>query len=264
MTDITVDTRLAPLPGVGKLLVAQTRYQFRLLLSTPRALTAGVGLPVVLLLVSNATGGSIDIPHLAGLAVLGLSITAWSTHGINLVAAREAGVLKRWRATPLPAWCYFGGRIAATVLVAVMGGAVTVLAGVALYGAPLDARSAVGVLLALALGALAWAAPATALTGLIPNVESAWPIMSLTYLPVVLISGVFGTLGTEPGWLARIARALPAQPLIDAVTRSLQHHAVPAHDLVVLAAWAGAGLVAALLLFRWEPHRPTQRRAARS
>ncbi len=32
----------------------------------------------------------------------------------------------------------------------------------------------------------------------------------------------------------------------------------------MLAAWAVAGLVAAIATFRWEPHRPTQRRPARA
>lgn len=37
-----------------------------------------------------------------------------------------------------------------------------------------------------------------------------------------------------------------------------------ARDLIVLAAWAIAGLAVAVATFRWEPHRPTQRRAARA
>jgi ABC-2 type transport system permease protein len=258
MLDVT-DRPPNALPSAVKIAAVQTRYQLHLLLKTSRTLVAGIGLPVVLLLITNLKGGSIPASHLAGLAVLGVSITAWTTHGIGLVAAREAGVLKRWRATPVPPWCYFAGRIAATVVVSVLAGVATVLAGVALYGTPLGVQSALAMLLALVVGAMAWAAPATAITGLIPTVESAWPIMSLTFMPIVLISGVFGTIDNEPPWLAHLAAVLPGQPLIDAVTRSLQHGTVPAHDLVVLGCWAIAGLVGALALFRWEPHRPGKR-----
>jgi len=53
----------------------------------------------------------------AGRATFGLTLTAWNTYGVRLVAARESGVLKRWRATPLPRWCYFLGRILATALI---------------------------------------------------------------------------------------------------------------------------------------------------
>ena len=43
---------------------------------------------------------------------------AYLSHASGLVVAREDGVLRRWRATPLPSWGYFAGRIVATVLLA--------------------------------------------------------------------------------------------------------------------------------------------------
>jgi ABC-2 type transport system permease protein len=258
------ETITAPAPGrlpnTGRLLGAQVRYQLRLLLRSPRALGAGVAIPALLLLLSNPGRDGVPAAHLAGLAVLGVTTTAWVTHGIGLVAAREAGVLKRWRATPLPPWCYLAGRIGATVLVAAAAAAVTVAIGVARYDTRLDAGAAVGVLVAVGLGALAWAAAATALTGVIPNVESASPILTLTYLPVILVSGTFGALAGEPHWLTTLAGFLPAQPMIDATARALGHTSgppvVPGHDLIVLTGWAAAGLVASLMAFRWAPNRP--------
>jgi ABC-2 type transport system permease protein len=266
MAESNTPGSLRRLPSSGRLLVAQVGYQLRLLLRTPRALGAGVAVPALLLVLSNPKGGGVPAAHLAGLAVLGVTITAWVTHGIGLVAAREAGVLKRWRAAPLPPWCYFAGRITATVLVATAAAAVTVLIGVARYGTHLDAATAVGLLVAVGLGALAWAASATALTGVIPRVDSASPILTLTYLPVILLSGVFGSLSSQPHWLTTLAGYLPAQPMIDAATRALQHTTsppvLPGHDLLVLAGWAIIGLVASLVLFRWEPSRPAQRRTS--
>jgi len=50
----------------------------------------------------------------------------------------------------------------------------------------------------------------------------------LTYFPVIIISGVFGSI-SEPHWLFTIG-----------------------------------GMLAAIGVFRWEPRRPTQRRAART
>jgi ABC-2 type transport system permease protein len=254
------------LPSIGRLLLAQVRYQLRLLLRSPRALGAGVAIPALLLLSAPGHAG-VPAAHLAGLAVLGVTTTAWVTHGIGLVAAREAGVLKRWRATPLPPWCYFVGRITATVLVAILAAVVTVLIGVERFGTHLDTGAAVGVLVSVGLGALAWAGTATAITGVIPNMESASPILTLTYLPVILVSGTFGSLASQPHWLTTLASYLPAQPMIDAATRALQHTSgppvVPGQDLVVLAGWTIAGVVASLVLFRWEPSRPAQRRTTK-
>lgn len=253
------------MPGAGRLLATQISYQARLLASG-RAITIGVGLPVILLFASHGTHGHAGAAGIAGYAVFGLTLTAWNTYGVRLVAAREAGVLKRWRATPLPRWCYFLGRIVATVVVAVAAGAATVAAGVLLYGTHLTVSGALGALVAFVLGGFAWAATATALTAVIPTVEAAAPTLMLTYFPVIIISGIFGAI-SEPHWLATIASYLPAQPLVGAVASALQHTAghplLPARDLVVLAVWAVAGLAAAIATFRWEPHRPAQRRPAR-
>jgi ABC-2 type transport system permease protein len=261
------NTRTAPirLPGAGRLLLAQIRYQ-ALLLAGGRAVVIGVGLPVLLLIASNTRYAHPGAPQVAAYAVFGLTLTAWNTYGVRLVAAREAGVLKRWRATPLPRWCYFLGRVTATVIVAGLAGAATIIVGVLLYHTRLSTEAALGALAALVLGGFAWAATATALTAAIPTVEAAAPTLMLTYFPAVIISGVFGSI-SEPHWLYTIATYLPAQPLIGAVTSSLRHAAgtplLPARDVITLAVWAVAGLAAAIRLFRWEPRRPGQRRAPR-
>jgi ABC-2 type transport system permease protein len=270
---MTHSTGTAPgrLPHVGTLLVAQIRYQIRRLLASGRALAVGAGLPVILLVASK---GKDAHPNVAGYAVFGLTITAFSTYGLRLVAAREAGVLKRWRATPLPRWCYFLGNIVATVLVAVAAGAVTILVAVVLYGTQfgdgagthLTGSAALAVMVAFILGAFALAATATAFSSMIPTVEGAFPTVMFTYFPVMIISGVLFTIN-EPHWLSTLASDLPIQPLIDAATHAVRHTSgapfLPARDMIVLASWAVGGLLASVILFRWEPHRPTQRRPGR-
>jgi ABC-2 type transport system permease protein len=263
----------ARLPGPARLLGTQVGYQIRLLLFSGRAVAVGIGLPVILMLASKGSAKD-SHPNVAGWAVFGLTITAWTSYGVRLVAAREAGILQRWRATPLPRWCYFVGAIAATTVVAVLAGAVTIGAALAFYGRHFDDGNAVdltvkgslAVLVALVLAAFAWAAAATAVTSLIPTVEAAFPILILSYFPLVIISGVMFSI-TEPHWLSTFATYLPAQPLIDAVTRAVQPAPgtpfLDSRDVSVLACWAVGGLLAAIALFRWQPHRPRQRRAAR-
>jgi len=111
------------LPAGATLFAAQIRYQARLLVAGGRSLVMGIGLPVILLIASDQ--GTDAHSNVAGFAVFGPGILAWSGYGIRLVADREAGILKRWRATPLPRWCYLGGRIVSGALVAVLAGAVT-------------------------------------------------------------------------------------------------------------------------------------------
>src|SRR5262249_27186906 len=133
------------LPNAGTLLLAQIRYQARLLASG-RAIVIGVGLPVILLIASGSKHDHPGPAAVAAYAVFGLTLTAWNTSGVRLAAAREAGVLKRWRAPPLPRACYFLGRITATVIVAALAGAATVAAGVLIYHTHLSAAAALGAL----------------------------------------------------------------------------------------------------------------------
>jgi ABC-2 type transport system permease protein len=249
------------LPPVVPLLLRQVGHQIRLLLRTPRAMSTGLVLPV-LLLVLNSSGGHVTPARLAGCAVLGTTMIAWTTHGIGLVAARESGVMRRWRATPLPAWCYLSAQIASTVVVSVLAGAVAVLAGVAFFGISLDAIGAIGVLASIALGAIACAAAATAVTGFISTVGSAFPILGLTYLPVVLFSGTVGD-PVKASWVNTVAEYLPVRPIIDATIHALAGTALPAHAILVLCSWSVAGLLVSLAVFRWEPTRTRQRRPAR-
>lgn len=257
--------RSAPLPAAARLLGTQIRYQAKLLLSSPRGLVIGVGLPIILLVASK---GKAAHPDVAGYTVFGLTMTAWTTFGMRLVAARESGVLKRWWATPLPRWCYFVGSILATALVSVAAGTATVLAAFLVYGHHLGdgpqvyvtgagAAVVVGVCF---IGAVAFAAAVTALTSFVPSVDAALPTLMFTYFPLVIVSGVLFSIA-EPHWLSTFASYLPAQPLVDAMAKAVRHGAgsgsVPLRDIAVLAAWGLGGLVAAVVLFRWDPHRTT-------
>jgi ABC-2 type transport system permease protein len=272
-TASTARGRAARLPSPAALLAAQVGYQARLLASSGRAVAVGVGLPVILMLASKGSARN-SHPNVAGYAVFGLTITAWTTYGVRLVAAREAGILKRWRATPLPRWCYFLAATTATTLVAVLAGAVTVGAALAFYGRHFDdgpatdltVRGGLAILIALIVAAFAWTATATAVTSVIPTVEAAFPVLILTYFPVVIVSGVLFSI-TEPHWLSTLATYFPAQPLIDQVTTAVRHAPnapfLDTRDITVLACWAIGGLTAAILVFRWQPHRPARRRPAR-
>jgi len=262
----------ARLPSPARLLAAQIGYQVRQLLASGRTLAIGIGLPVILLVASKGKGSA---PDVAGYAAFGLTITAWASYGVRLVAARESGLLKRWRASPLPRWCYFAGAIAATTLTAVVAGGVAVGVAVALWGShfgagpsvQLTGRGTAAILIVFALAALAWASAATAVTSLIPSVEAAFPTLTLIYFPLVIISGVLFSLN-EPHWLSTLVTYLPAQPMIAAATNAVHHGPgvpfIPGRDAAVLAAWAAGGLLVAILSFRWEPHRPRGHAGTRS
>lgn len=254
----------ARLPSPLRLFAAQVGYQMRQLLSNGRTFAIGIGLPVILLIASKGKGG---VPDVGGYAAFGLTIIAWAGFGVRLVSARESGLLKRWRASPLPRWCYFGGAIVATTLTAVIAAAIAVGVAVLLWGTHFDSgpsvqltgKSVAAILIVFVLAALAWASAVTAVTAIIPSVEAAFPTLTLIYFPVVIISGVLFSLN-EPGWLSTLVSYLPAEPMIDAARNAVRHAPglpfLPGKDTAVLAGWAAGGLLVAVVTFRWEPHRP--------
>jgi len=259
------DQRLT-LPRPGPLLAAQIAYHARVLLSTPRAVVGGMLLPVILLVLR---GDAAHLGHaeraslVAGLATFGVLSTAYVTHASSLVAARQAGILKRWRATPLPPSCFFAGRIVATMLLAAAGGVLTAVIGASEYHLALTASAFAELAGVLLLGAAAWASVGTAVSALVPSVEAAWPLLGLTYLPAIILSGGFGSVGGEPEWLTTVMGYLPVAPVIHGAAHALGTGSgagvISARAVAVLAAWAAAGLLISQRCFQWSPTQPGRR-----
>jgi ABC-2 type transport system permease protein len=233
---------------------AHVHYQLLLLVRTRRAVFAGLLLPLGLLLLRG--DGHPGRDFVAGLTVLGALSTGYLTHAAGLVTARQSGVLRRWRASPLPPWAFFAARMVATTLVAVVGAAFTLVAAATAYHVGPAPAGALSLLVVLVVGTLCWAALGTAATAVVPSADSAQPVLALTFYPLVLLSGALGGAPGGAGRFGEVLRWLPVVPMIDAVTRALRPGAgalPPAHDLAVLAVWAVAGLAVSLVTFRWKP-----------
>jgi len=245
---------------------SQVRYQVRLLTRTPRTIYSAFLLPALLVVAlslagSKSSGQQVGVA--VGIAAFAIVSTAYATHATGLVAARDRGVLRRLRGTPLLPAAYFAGRITATVLLATAAAAGAFIVAQAILGIRIPSAAIPGLLVTSVMGALCWASLGTAATRLVPEPEAAWAILSASYLPLVFISGVFFPTSAEPSWLASVARWLPMQPMVQALGTALQPNtSLPQLDLRsmgVLAAWAAVGLVVALKTFAWE-RRPARKR----
>jgi ABC-2 type transport system permease protein len=263
-----VALRVPRLPGQGSILASQLRYQLLLLARNPRAIAAGLILPGALLALERGNAQHITMaqaaPKIAGLVAFSAVAIAFFTHANGLVVAREDGVLRRWHASPLPAWAYFAGRIVATMAVTAAAGLILVLVAVGMTGVHLTAHAVVGLLVVDMLAALALAAAGTAITAIIPSAQSAQPVLMLTYIPLVVLGGAFGAMTSLPHWVNTAMTYLPVQPAIDAASRALQHSGaiMSVHDLAVLAGWVIGGLLVSFWFFTWDPHRPAHARPA--
>ena len=192
---------------------------------------------------------------LAGMLAYGLANTAFAGLALIIVARRETGILKRIRGTPLPPATYLTAVLTSIVIVYALQAASLFVLGHLLKSTPWPGHL-VSLVLALALGAAAFAALGLALTGFIRSLEGSSAVVNIIVLPLAFLSGSFGPTRHYPQVLRAIGDVLPLKYFLEAVNRNyLDGYEVWSRprDIAVLAAWGGVGLALAIRKFRWEP-----------
>ncbi|HVT21002.1 MAG TPA: ABC transporter permease [Mycobacteriales bacterium] len=175
---------------------------------------------------------------------------------MTLVRQREAGILKRMRGTPLPAWAYLGGVVGSAMLVAALLSVVCVVFSVVAYGAYFPIGHIGPLIVTIALATLAFCALGIAVSSLIPNVDSGPAIINLPYFVLVFISGTYFPIG---GTLDAISKDLPLRPMILSLYKVFDPtntgNIWSGRDLLVLALWGIGSSIFAVRHFRWTPRR---------
>jgi ABC-2 type transport system permease protein len=261
----TADRRAA----VG-MAIHQFRYDLRAFLRNRQSQFFTLALPVLFLVIfasvfggSGSTvkvaGGRIDtsVSYVPGIIALGIIAAAFINLVISVTAQREAGVLKRRRATPVPAAAVIAGRALTAVVTAVGIVAVLLVVGWAAYGAHIPARTAPALALTVVVGAVSFCCLGYALASVIRDQDAAQPATQALMLPLYFISGVFVAVSTLPAWLVNIASLFPVRHLAAALLVAYNPHTrgagLAGTDLLIVAAWGVAGLLIALRRFSWLP-----------
>ncbi len=192
---------------------------------------------------------------LSGMLGYGAANTAFAGLALLLVARREMGILKRIRAAPLPSPTYLVAVLASIMLVFTLQTVALFLLGRLLKSTPWPAHP-FSLVLALALGAAAFAGLGLAITGFIRSLEGSSAVVNLIVLPMAFLAGSFGPTRHYPAVLRAIGAVLPLKHLLDAIN-AIYLHGQRLWDqptaIAVLAAWGAVGMAVALRTFRWEP-----------
>jgi ABC-2 type transport system permease protein len=256
--------------AVVRVAIHQFRYDLRAFLRNRQSQFFTLALPVLFLVIFasvfggsgrtvKVAGGRIDtsVSYVPGIVALGIIAAAFINLVISVTAQREAGVLKRRRATPVPAAAVIAGRALTAVVTALGIAAVLLGVGWAAYGAHIPARTAPALALTVVVGAVSFCCLGYALASVIRDQDAAQPVTQAVMLPLYFISGVFVAVSTLPAWLLKIASVFPVRHLAAALLVAYNPHThgagLAGTDLLIVAAWGVAGLLIALRRFSWLP-----------
>ena len=246
----------------------QVWYSNKAFRRNPAAAFFTLVFPIMFLVIFSVIFGNNEM-HLAGgvtvnvatfyvpaIATFSVITACYTNIAMGLTFSRDAGVLKRTRGSPLPAWVFLFGRIVHSVLIALLLVAICAAFGAIFYHATLPTRTLPAFVLTLVIGAAAFCALGVAVTAAIPNADAAPAVVNASILPLLFISNVFIPLNNPPAWLDLISKVFPVRHFADALIGSffaLNGSGLQGRDLLFVGVWGLAGLLISLRFFSWEP-----------
>lgn len=237
----------------------QVVYENRAFWRNPPAAFFTFVFPLLFMVIFNVIFGAEAARFFAPSILVFSVVTATFTNlAMNITYARDSGVLKRIRGTPLPPWAYLAGRIGHAIGVSILLVAIVAAAGAILYDVPFPWGGLPALLLLLAVSAAAFSALGLALAGVMPNADASPAIVNAIVLPTLFVSNVFIQMDNAPDWLSTISYVLPVRHFADALHEIYASGAdagIPWTEIGVIGLWGVVGVAAALRFFSWEPRR---------
>jgi ABC-2 type transport system permease protein len=269
----TTDATGAPIPIKGSfrglsdltLVARQVRYEQLTFWLNPIGALLTIGFSVVFIVIFLSTSGHSTIGYLAHINLGQYYLPAFATYGvmaacfnilaIQLVNRREMGLLKRLRLSPLPTWILLAAIFVSSVIVATIQIVLVLLVGRFGYNVHGPVQPGTFVLV-LVVGMLSFTALGVGISTLVPNTDSAGPIVSLVFFILVALSGLYFPIKANSG-LATFTDFFPIRHLITASVDSF--NGIPGtsvwNDLLVLVLWGAAGVFVSLRRWEWAPRR---------
>jgi ABC-2 type transport system permease protein len=244
---------------MGQLIVTETRLQFR-----DRGVVAfGLLFPAVLLLLLGFVfpGFRDPNPDLGGgrpvdlyspiMLVLVLVMVGITTIAGVLAAYRHDGILRRLRTTPVGPARLLAAQLVAQLVIAAIGIALAIVAALGFLEVP-GPQHWPGILAALLLTAVSMFAIGLVIGSAAPSASAAQGISTVTWLPIMVLAGLWFPREGMPDTMRRISDWAPGGAGVDAVQQAWFHGVVSWSSLTALAVTAIVLSVVAALTFRWE------------
>jgi len=257
----------------------QVRYQNCLFWRTPVAAFFTIAFPLMFLLLFSVLFGTEEFEitgrgmfsvaqfYAPALAVFAAASATYTNIGVGTAIARDEGVLKRFRGTPLPPWTYVAGRIGSGVWIAFIATVVMMTVGVVAFNVNIESSKLPAALVTFVVGAACFAALGLALAAASPTGDSAPAVANATILPLAFVSDVFIAMDNPPDWLTAVGNFFPLKHFVrafqDAFHPLVESPGFEFDHLAVMAVWGVVGTLLALKFFTWEPRESASGRRRR-
>jgi ABC-2 type transport system permease protein len=256
-------------PSTLGLVWVQFRATQRLFWRNPAAAFFTFVFPLFFLFLFNSLfgGGNVELPggvllpysqvFTPSIVTFAVATACFTNLAIGVSFARDQGVLKRMRGTPLPPWIYLAGRIASSMWISVLSTVIMLAVGVLAYDVQIYVETLPALTVALVVGAACFCSLGLAASSVSPNADATPAVANAIILPMAFLAGVFIPLENAPDWFVTLGKLFPLRHFVDAFSEPLN----PFHEgnafewvsLAILLGWFVAGLLFDLKFFRWEP-----------
>jgi ABC-2 type transport system permease protein len=242
------------------LTLRQVAYENRAFWRNPAAAFFTFAFPLIFLVIFTTIFGREAARFFTG-GIITLSVVSatFTNIAMSVTLAREEGILKRVRGTPLPPLAYLAGRMLHSVIIGLILAVIVMAYGALAQGVEVPWAGLPVLFATLIIGSAAMCALGLAVSSLIPNSDAAPAVVNAAVLPLYFISNVFTPADQLPDWLDAVSKVFPIRHLADGVA-SVYATApaapeMPWGSLAVVAAWGIGAAIFALRFFRWEPRR---------
>ena len=259
--------------STAALTLRQVAFENRSFWRNPPAAFFTFVFPLMFLVIFNLVFGSDDIPigegrtisgstfYVPAIAAFSVVTACYTNIAISVATARDLGILKRVRGTPLSPAAYLLARVIHSSVIAVLLVAMVTLAGALLYDVDPPTGELPLFVLTVVVGSAAFSALGLAVTAAIPTAQAAPAVVNASILPLLFISNVFIPVNQAPEWLETFSKLFPVRHVADATAASFvpdglgPDYVFDWTSLLVVALWGIAGLLLATRFFSWEPRR---------
>lgn len=253
-----------------RLALRQIRYENAAFWRNPPSAFFTFAFPLIFLVLFNLLFGNQTIRlggrqvsqstfYVPAIAAFSIVTATFTNLAIGVSFARDQGLLKRLRGTPLPPWAYLAGRVGHAVLITLLLVVIVTLSGAAFYGVDIPTTRLGAAAIATVAGAFAFASLGLAMTAAVANAEASPAVVNGVILPILFISDIFIPTEDAPDWLVTLGEVFPVKHLSEAMQTAFHPFETgPGFEwghLAVVAGWGLAGVLVALRFFSWEPPR---------